>query len=175
MFEQFTTVVSPTEQMRVTDPEWPNFLSHLQFGQVKREDIDMLRRLILTRKGVAPIDFTSSDWEDAALMTLRHAVRRLWNKTALLKHGKKAHRVILECKADETIKGEPLTVAEKYALYQRQKNLDSRQRKQDLPQTLQMAIGMRVMVTQNVVTDLDTTNSARGTIVNMLASDEPPI
>ena len=83
--------------------------------------------------------------------------------------------MILECKADVTIKGEPLTVAEKYALYQRQKNLDSRQRKQDLPQTLQMAIGMRVMVTQNVVTDLDTTNGARGTIVDMLASDEPPI
>ena len=176
IFEEFTTVVSLTEQMRVTDPEWQEFLKHLRFGQVKREDINMLRRLILTRREAAPIDFTSSDWQDVALVTPRHAVRRLWNETALLKHGKKAHRMILECKAEETIKGERLTVAEKYAAYQRQINLDSRQRKQDLSQTLQMAIGMKVMVTQNVVTDLDITNGARGTIVNIwLHPDEPPI
>ena len=87
----------------------------------------MLRRLILTRKELPPIDFTSPDWEDAALVTPRHTVRRSWNETAPLKHGKKAHRMILECKADEAIKGEILTVAEKYAVYQRQKNLDSRQ------------------------------------------------
>ena len=176
IFEEFTTVVSLTEQMRVTDPEWQEFLKHLRFGQVKREDINMLRRLILTRREAAPIDFTSSDWQDVALVTPRHAVRRLWNETALLKHGKKAHRMILECKAEETIKGERLTVAEKYAAYQRQINLDSRQRKQDLSQTLQMAIGMKVMVTQNVVTDLDITNGARGTIVDIwLHPDEPPI
>ena len=76
----------------------------------------MLRHLILMRKELPPIDFTSPDWEDAALVTPRHAVRRLWNETALLKHGKKAHWMILECKADETIKGELLTVAEKYAV-----------------------------------------------------------
>ena len=40
-----------------------------------------------------------------------------------------------------------------------------------------MAIGMKVMVTQNIVTtDLDITNGARGTIVNIwLHPEEPPI
>ena len=176
IFEEFTTVVSLTEQMRVTDPEWQDFLKHLRFGQVNRKDIEMLHALILTKKEGPPIDFSSTCWKDAALVTPRHAVRRLWNETALLKHGKKAHRMILECKADESIKGESLTVAEKYAVYQRQINLDSTQRKQELPQTLQMAIGMKVMVTQNVVTDLDITNGARGTIVDIgLHPDEPPI
>ena len=34
---------------------------------------------------------------------------------------------------------------------------------------------MKVMVTQNVQTDLDITNGARGTVVNiMLSPDEPP-
>ena len=136
----------------------------------------MLHALILTKKEAPPIEFSSTDWKDAALVTPRHAVCRLWNETALLKHGKKAHRMILECEADETIKGESLTIAEKYAVYQRQINLDSTQRKQELPQTLQMAIGMKVMVTQNVITDLDITNGAQGTIIDIwLHPDEPPI
>ena len=136
----------------------------------------MPRRLILTRKEAPPIDFSSTDWKDAALVTPRHAVRRLWNETALLEQGKEAHRMILECKADETIKGEPLAVGEKYAVYQRQIYLDSRQQKQDLPQSLQVVIEMKVVVTQNVVTDLDITNGARGTIVDIwLHPDEPPI
>ena len=87
----------------------------------------MLRRLILRRKEAPPIDFSSADWKDIALVTLCHAVHRLWNETALLKHGKEAHCMVLECKADETIKGEPLTIGEKYAVYQHQINLDSRQ------------------------------------------------
>ena len=153
IFEEFTMVVSLTEQVQVTDPEWQDFLKHLRFGQVKQRDVDMLRHLILRRKKAPPIDFSSTDWKDAALVTPHHAVRHLWNETALLKHGKEAHRMVLECKANETIKGEPLTIGEKYAVYQRQINLDSRQRKQDLPRTLKIAIGMKVMVTQNVITD----------------------
>ena len=176
IFEEFTTVVSLTEQMQVTDPVWQQFLTHLRFGQVQQKDVDMLRGLILMRKEAAPIDFSSSNWKDAALVTPRHAVRRLWNETALLKYGKEAHQMILECKAEESIKGEHLTLAEKYTAYLRQVNLDSTQRKQDLAPILQIAIGMKVMVTQNVVTDLDITNGARGTIVDIwLHPDEPPI
>ena len=176
IFEEFTTVVSLTEQMRVTDPTWQEFLQHLRYSQVTQTDIDMLRELVLTKKGAKPIDFTQDPWDKAALVTPRHAVRRLWNETALLKHGKKARRMILECNAEETIRGQPLTLQEKFAAYARQKNLDSNQQKQELPLTVQMAIGMKVMVTQNVVTDLDITNGARGTIVDIwLHPDEPAI
>ena len=46
IFEQLTTVVSLTEQIRVTDPEWQGFLSHRQFVQAKEKHIlDMLRHL----------------------------------------------------------------------------------------------------------------------------------
>ena len=38
-----------------------------------------------------------------------------------------------------------------------------------------MAIGMKVMVAQNVVTDLDTTNGARGTIVDIWLHPEEPV
>ena len=136
----------------------------------------MLRELVLMKEGGPQTNFTSETWKDASLVTPRHAIQRLWNETALLKHGKKARHMILECEADETIKGQPLTLREKVAAFARQKNLDSRQQKQDLPLTVQMAIGMKVMVTQNLITDLDITNGARATIVDIwLHPDEPAI
>ena len=160
IFEEFTTVVTLSEQMRVTDPDWLAFLQHLRYGQVELKDIEMLRRLVLTNKEAVHTDFTSEIWQKAALVTPRHAVRRLWNETALMKHGKAARRMILECEADDTIRKQPLTLAEKHACYIREKGLDSRQRKQELPQSMQIVLGMKVMVTQNVVTDLDITNGA---------------
>ena len=39
---------------------------------------------------------------------------------------------------------------------------------------MQIVLGMKVMVTQNVVTDLDITNGARGTIVNVWLHPEEP-
>ena len=169
IFEEFSTLgISLTEQMWVTDPEWQVFLNHLRFGQVKWEDIEMLRQLVLTREEEVLIDFSSEDWKDAALVTLAwHAVHCLWKETALLKHGKKVHHMILECKAEETIKGEPLIVAEKFAVYQHQINLNSTQWKQDLPGSFQMTIGMKVMVTQNIITNLDIMNGAWGTIADV--------
>lgn len=59
---------------------------------------------------------------------------------------------------NDTIKRQPLTLAEKYAV--QENGLDSRQRKHPLPQTMQMAIGMKVMLAQNIVSDLDITNGA---------------
>ena len=141
---------------------------------VELKDIEMLRRLVLTKKDTIKTDFMSEDWKNGALVMPRHAVRRLWNETALLKHGKAAHLMILECEADDTIRKQPLTPAKKHASYVREKSLDSKQQKQELPPKMQMAIGMKVMVTQNVVTDLDITNGARGTIVNIWLHPEEP-
>ena len=51
-----------------------------------------------------------------------------------------------------------------------------RRQKNDLPDTIQITIGMKVMVTKNVETDLDITNGARGEIVDIILDpDEPPI
>ena len=121
IFEEITTVVTLTEQMRVKDPDWQKFLQHLRYGQVELKDIEMLRRLVLTKKDAVETDFTSEDWKKAALVTPRHAVRRLWNEAALLKHGKAARRMILECEADDTIRKQPLTLAEKQTRYVQEK------------------------------------------------------
>jgi hypothetical protein len=45
-----------------------------------------------------------------------------------------------------------------------------------LPDVVQIAIGMKVMVTSNIETDLDVTNGARGEIVDIiLHHNEPPL
>lgn len=83
--------------------------------------------------------------------------------------------MVLECHAEDTIKGEPLTLGERYAALLRHQGTDSKQRRQELPEVVRLAYGMKVMVTQNVETDLDITNGARGTIVDIwLHPEEPP-
>ncbi|KIJ08282.1 hypothetical protein PAXINDRAFT_18577 [Paxillus involutus ATCC 200175] len=53
---------------------------------------------------------------------------------------------------------------------------EQKRRNQDLPDVIEIVIGMKVMVTQNVKTDLDIANGAWGTIVDILLSpDEPTI
>ena len=52
---------------------------------------------------------------------------------------------------------------------------NEKKRCHDLPDMIELLVGMKVMVTQNVETDLDITNGARGKIVDIvLHPDEPP-
>ena len=69
------------------------------------------------------------------------------------------------CHAEDTIRGRPLNGREKVALAMRSTNKKSRQ---ELPAMVELAIGMKVMVTTNVETDLDITNGARGTIMDII-------
>lgn len=197
IYEEFTTVVILKEQMRVTDPTWRDFLVHLRHGRVETRHLKMLRTLLLKRPPVrpadnqpaqvidplhspgppitnAPINFDSHPWNDAALITPRHAVRMRWNQAAAQKWCSDSQHPLFICPALETIKGEPLTLEERYALANHAKN-SKRGRKKDLPETIHLAIGMKVMVTNNLQTDLDITNGARGVIVDILLHrNEPP-
>ncbi|KIK16994.1 hypothetical protein PISMIDRAFT_112290 [Pisolithus microcarpus 441] len=48
--------------------------------------------------------------------------------------------------------------------------------KRELPDQVELCVGMKVMVTQNVETDLDITNGARGVVVDILLHpEEPPL
>jgi len=69
--------------------------------------------------------------------------------------------------SEDTIKGQPSTLSECYAALKKQHETQSRQHKQDLPDVVHITIGMKVMVTQNAETDLDITNGAWGTIVDI--------
>ncbi|KAG8215547.1 hypothetical protein J3R82DRAFT_9209, partial [Butyriboletus roseoflavus] len=51
----------------------------------------------------------------------------------------------------------------------------SEYRSYELPEILELAIGMPVLITQNIHTELDITNGARGTVVDIVLNQaEPP-
>jgi len=112
IYEEFKTVVILKEQMRVTDPVWCNFLEHLRYGWVKEEHITMLQTLVITNPNSTPTDFKRSPWDSACLVTPWHAVQHLWNEEALRKFAGEVGSTIFRCKAEDTIKGQPLTLRE---------------------------------------------------------------
>ena len=188
IYEEFSTVVILGEQMRVTDPTWRDFLDHLRHGRVESRHLKMLRTLLLKRQTPTPpptlppntaaepsIDFSTQPWVDASLITPRHAVRTRWNQAASQKWSADTKTRILICPALDTIKGTPLTLEERYALASPPKG-GRRRRDKGLPESVHLAIGMKVMVTNNLQTDLDITNGARGVITDIILNpDEPPM
>ena len=205
IYEEFSTVIILQEQMRVTDHTWRDFLDHLRHGRVEPRHLRMLRTLLLKRQTpdsslthsslthfpnttplpdprlypietVDPsIDFSTQPWADASLITPRHAVRIRWNEAATQKWCADLKARLFLCPALDTIKGSPLTLEERYALASPPKK-GGRRRDKGLPESIHLAIGMKVMVTNNLQTDLDITNGARGTITNIILNpDEPPL
>jgi hypothetical protein len=69
---------------------------------------------------------------------------------------------LLICRVEDNIKDCPLSLCEHYALVERSTR-DGRRKRKDLPETIELAMGMKVMVKSNIATDLDITNGARGT------------
>ena len=82
------------------------------------------------------------------------------------------------CISQDTIQGRPLMLYERCCLESRHINRKGKRSTwaKDLPRTVEFAIGMKVMVTDNIETDLDITNGAQGEITDIvLHPDEPPI
>ncbi|KAJ7897900.1 hypothetical protein B0H14DRAFT_2557417 [Mycena olivaceomarginata] len=64
----------------------------------------------------APVDFTTTPWNDASPVTPRHAVQTQWNGAAVRKMCKDTGRRLYIISADDTYKGRPLNLQEKYTL-----------------------------------------------------------
>ena len=183
IYEEFKVVVILRKQWCVTDPTWQDFLTHLRYGQVQEHHLTMLRHQIVKHPHCLPTDFSTPPWNDAALVTPQHAVCTLWNDSAVRKHCSESHQQLFICLAEDRINGRKLTLPEHYGVATRKAaiNMESglkkrRRWKNDLPDTIQIAIGMKVMVTENVETGLDITNGARGEIVDIILDpNKPPI
>ncbi len=169
IYEEFTTVVILKEQMRVSDPTWRDFLVHLRYGKVTKEHLTMLRTLILSKADIASSASPSSTrWShgDASLVTPRHGVRIEWNSCAGRKWCQSSGQRLYIVHAEDRIKGRTLTMQERVAVVGRSKT--NRRNKKDLPELLEICVGMKVMVTTNIQTDLDLANGARGEIVDIV-------
>ena len=128
----------------------------LCYGRVWSDDLKMLQALLLHQ---SPIDFSSPPWCDASLITPRHGGRTQWNDASLRKACSGGQRLLI-CHAEDTIKTRPLPLSERYTLAARGAG-DGRQKRKNLPEVIELVIGMKVMVTSNIATDLGITHGAR--------------
>ena len=86
VFEQFTMVVQLKKQMRVQDPEWHDLLQHVRYGNCLQSHIDELKKLIIKNPQCPETDYNTPPWNDARLVTPRHAVRSQWNSATIKKY-----------------------------------------------------------------------------------------
>ena len=178
VYQEFQTVVILKEQMRVTDTRWRELLTNLRYGRVTQSDITTLRSLIIGSPNCAKDKLDEGPWADASLVTPRHSARIQWNQQVARKMCAKTKQQLFICPAEDTVEGRPATLRERYCIAKKGGNTGSRarQQKRELPWTVELARGMKVLVTSNLETDLDLTNGARGEIVDIiLHPDEPPI
>ena len=62
------------EQKRVTDVVWKGVLDRLREGECTEEDVKEVRKLIVTENDKDNDEFSSDKWDNAVLVTSRHAV-----------------------------------------------------------------------------------------------------
>ena len=170
LYKQFNVVVQLKTQVQVTDHNWQDLLQHVQHGNCTETHISMLRKLELSHEDCLPTDFTCPPWSDALLVMPRHAVRMKWNsmraKTCFLMH----RLSLISCPAVDTIQGHQLTLEEKFAIAAKPKIGQGKNwhERAGLADEVEIAIGMEVMVTFNVSTDLDVANGVWGHIVDIV-------
>lgn len=105
IYEEFTTVVTLKQQMRVTDSMWQEFLHRLRYGEIVQEDMDLLRSLVLTLPETQLPNFDVEPWKDVVLVTPRHGVREEWNNALIKRHCKTNHHQLLISPIHYEIKG----------------------------------------------------------------------
>lgn len=174
LYQAFDTVVILEQQVRVKDPEWLDFLRHARHGTCEPHHIEMVRNLVLTNPKCPKTDFTKEPWSKATLITPRHAVRMAWNEEAVRKHCAETGETLFICRAQDRIGGKELTLSERQAIAQKKGSGKRKGRKErgGLPNIVELARGMEVMVTYNVDTDIDVANGARGRIVDIILNEE---
>ncbi|KAJ3559330.1 hypothetical protein NM688_g415 [Phlebia brevispora] len=174
LYEQFNRAVTLHEQKRIRDPEWHELLTHLRIGRIQPRHIRMLRSLIITHPDCPPTDFSKSPWNQAKLVTPRHAVRVQWNEAAVAKHCAQTGVQQFISVAKDSINGRPLTNFERLLVARKKGSHHGNSSKEGtkLPDEVRLAKGMKVMVTLNIHTDIDITNGARGEVVDIILQPE---
>jgi ATP-dependent exoDNAse (exonuclease V), alpha subunit - helicase superfamily I member len=165
IFLQFETVVILRQQMRISDHHWIEILGRLREGECTEQDLKDIRQLVLTNKKCDIPDFSKEPWSEAILITARHSVRNAWNAMALNNHCNKTGHIRYISSAEDS-KGrnrEDLSIHERYEVARLTADKTGR-----LPDRVEIAIGMKTLVTWNLATDADLANGTRGTITQII-------
>ncbi|KAG2343167.1 hypothetical protein BDR05DRAFT_836661, partial [Suillus weaverae] len=173
IYEQFITVVCLKEQVHVTDPQWNDLLCHIQHGSCGHQHIELLHSLILTNSQCPPTDFSSLPWNDAVLVAPHHAICHQWNSKITKNYCQQSHNQLFICQALDTVQGQRLTFEESFAVAMKLKGFQATWNKHtSLLNMIEIAVGMKVMVTFNIKTDLDITNRTRGKLVDIILDEQ---
>ncbi|KAG2053896.1 hypothetical protein BDR06DRAFT_982578 [Suillus hirtellus] len=104
---------------------------------LKEHHIKMLCTLVLSDLHCLLTDFATKPWNEPVLVTPQHA--------------ETGHQLFI-CAAEDTLKGKPLMLQECYvvAMWNSNNVIQNQKKCQDLPDVVEITVGMKVMVTQNV-------------------------
>lgn len=165
LYSQFDTVVTLTEQRRITDLSWEKTLWRARTGDCTREDLHEIRKLVLTNPECDIPNFDEEPWDEVTLVTPRNSMRALWNSAALKKHCQKTGEILYVCDAENTVGKDHLKpdMEQKATIAQiAVDDLDG------VPHRIKFAVGMKAMVTKNIATDADLANGSRGIITDIV-------
>lgn len=163
IFTQLDTVVILTDQMRITDPVWMEILHHAREGDCTSDDLSILRSLILTNQNCDVPDFSKPPWRDAVLITPRNSVRAQWNTYSLAKYCATSGAHLYRFPAEDTTVEGPLSMAQRFLIAKMPGEQTA-----DLSSKCEIALGMKVMVTENISTLANLANGSRGTISDIV-------
>ncbi|KAJ6495753.1 hypothetical protein C8R47DRAFT_956735, partial [Mycena vitilis] len=164
IFQQFNTVVTLTEQKRITDIPWKNLLSRLRTGECTKEDMETLNSLLVTHPSCDVPDATTPPWDASVLVTPRHGARVRWNTASVIKHCRRSGHQMYICQAEDRtgLQEEALSLTQRVMVAGM-----SVKKTAKLADRVELAIGMRAMVLLNIATEADLANGTRGEIVDI--------
>lgn len=163
IYEQFDIVVKLDEQMRIQDKVWQDILDRSRSGDCTKTDISEIKKLVLTNPECDVPDFEKAPWNDAVLVTSRNGVRTLWNNMSLSRHCHITGNMHYVLYATDTCNDRPLSTQERLAIAHLK--LDATN---NLPNRVDLAIGMKTMILVNISTDVDLANGSRGIISDII-------
>ena len=118
------------------------------------------------------MDFNKPPWNNHVLITPRHAVRRQWNSHMTRKACEGNGAQLFVCRAFDTIQGRSLTLSERFSVATKPRSLRGQSDERGgLTKDVLIAIGMEVMVTFNIDTDLDVANGSCGHITDIILDE----
>ena len=168
IYEQFETVVTLEEQKRVTDAGWNDMLLRLREGACTLEDVQMVESLILANC-TETTRFDQQPWNRCVLLTPRNATRNPWNAEFATRMFIEDRRWIYVSKAEDIPCEGQLSMHDRWLIAGAGQVGTSK-----LEETLEVAVGMRVMILINLSTQAEVANGTRGTVEDIVLDPREP-
>ncbi|KAI6025676.1 hypothetical protein F5J12DRAFT_964435, partial [Pisolithus orientalis] len=162
-------VVSLKEQMRIINKHWMEVLQCARTGECTGDDLATIHDLILDNSRGNVLDFSSPPWENAVLITPCNNIQGQWNELSMSKQQYKTGTLTYIAPAEDTTKQGILT--KKQRLLVTRMAIDD---PENLPTSVKLAVGMPVIVTENVSTSAGIANGTQGIISNIVLDPREP-